>query len=163
MNEQQSEMLTNLVTNPYTWVLFAFAMTLPYILKFLRRLYPKHWQEAMAKEEACTLIHQQKPEMKLVRRILTIGILGIVLLSYIIVFHVLSDVVNPLDTVINFVAIGAIPVVLTAVSYENKIKKEKNCNDDFVGSKYMKVIGIVLGIVFFILLLIVALKEWKVF
>jgi len=143
VNELQIERLTNLLTNPYTWLLFTFTMLLPYILKFIRRFYPKSWQEAMAKEEACTLEFHKKPEMKLVRRIITIGILSTIFFSYILVFHFLKNLENPLNTFRNIFLSSAMFIVAISIYYESKIKKDKNCNDVIVGYKFMKIVGII--------------------
>ena len=163
MNEQQTQMLSNLVTNPYTWIFFGFIIALSYILQYLRRFYPKHWKEAIAKEEACHLEYRKKPEMKLVRKITNIGFLSILLISYVLSFHLLTDLVNPLDTFKNIFLSGAVFIMLISIYYQSKIKQDKNCNNVIVGYKYIKIVGIVEIIIFIILLIIFVLKELKVF
>jgi len=143
VNEKQIEMLTNLVNNPYTWLFLGFIVSLAYILQYMRRFYPNHWQEAMAKEEACTLEFQKKPEMKLVRKITLIGFLSMIFISYILSFHLLSDLVNPLDTFTKIFLSGAMFIMAISIYYQSKIKKDKNCNDVIVGYKFMKIVGII--------------------
>jgi len=123
VNELQLERLTNLVTNPYTWIGIAAIFSLIFILPYIRRFYPKSWQEAMAKEEACSLEHHHKPEMKLVRKIINIGFLSMLLISYVLSFHLLTDLVNPLRTFTYIFFGGAMLIILVSVYYENKIKK----------------------------------------
>ena len=143
MNEKQIEMLTNLASNPYTWLFFVFVISVGYILQYMRRFYPKSWQEAMAKEESCTLEFQKKPEMKLVRQIMTIGILSTIFISYIMAFYLLKDLGNPLNTFTNILIGGAILIIVISIYYESKIKKDKNCKDVIVGYKFMKIVGII--------------------
>ena len=143
MNEQQTQMLSNLVTNPYTWIFFGFIIALSYILQYLRRFYPKSWKKAMAKEEACHLEYRKKPEMKLVRKIINIGLLSMLLISYVFSFHLLTDLVNPLNTFTFIFYAGAMLVIAVSIYYQSKIKKDKNCNDVIVGYKFMKIVGII--------------------
>jgi hypothetical protein len=143
VNELQMERLTNLVTNPYTWLFLVFAMSLGYILQYIRRFYPNHWQEAMAKEEACTLEFQKKPEMKLVRKIIQIGFLSMLFISYILAFHLLKDLENPLTTFRNILYSGAMIIAGIAIYFEYKIKKDKSCKDVIVGYKFIKMVGII--------------------
>jgi len=142
VNEQQTQMLTNLVTNPYTWLFFVFIIALPYVLQYLRRFYSKSWQKAMAKEEACRLEHHKKPEMKLVRKIINIGFLSMLFVSYVLSFHLLTDLVNPLKTFTYIFFGGAMLIMAVSIYYESKIKKDKNCNDVIVGYRFMKIVGI---------------------
>ena len=41
-----------LFSNPYFWIYLAFGMTIPYILKLLRRFYPKSLQKIIVESEA---------------------------------------------------------------------------------------------------------------
>jgi len=38
-------------SSPYFWVFLAFSMTIPYILKLLRRFYPKSLQKMISESE----------------------------------------------------------------------------------------------------------------
>ncbi len=144
MDDQALERLLNLINNPYTWGLFVFVMALPYILKYMRRWYPKSWQESMAKEEACTLEYQQKPEMKFIRRILSIGLVSVVLISYVLAYYILPNIEYHLKTFRDLFLIGAVIIVILTIYFESKIKKNKNCNDVIVGYKYLKFPNVIL-------------------
>ena len=41
-----------LLTNPYSWLLIGTIVTLPYLLKLMRQLYPESLRKKMEKEEA---------------------------------------------------------------------------------------------------------------
>ncbi len=143
MNEVQWEMLKNLATNPYTWVFLGFIFSIGYFMQYMRRFYPKSWQESMAKEEACNLEYHKKPEMKLVRKIINIGFFSMLIISYVLSFHLLTDLVNPLDTFKNIFLSGAVFIMLISIYYQSKIKKDNNCNNVIVGYKFIKIIGII--------------------
>jgi len=149
VSEQALERLSNLASNPYTWILFIFIMSLPYILKYLRRFYPEKLRKKMDKEEACTLEYQQKPEMKFVRKIILIGMLSVIFISYFVSFYFLTNLINPLATFRNLFLIGALIVVIIAISFESKIKKDENCNEVVVGYKYLKFPNFILTIIVF--------------
>ena len=143
MSERQWCMIKNLVTNPYTWVFFVFALSLPMILRYIRRFYPKSLQEAMEKEEACTLELNRRPEMKRLRKFMFIGLFCVVLISYLLSFYLLSDVVDPLMRFYKVLVIGIIIVIVPFIYYENKIRKGQDCKDVIVGYKFIKIVGII--------------------
>ena len=143
MSEYQFIMLTNILTDPYTWLVLGFIISVGYILRYIRRLYPKSLQEAMEKEEACTLRYQKNPEIKLIRKIINMGLLSMLFISYILSFHVLTDLVNPLYTFMNIFLSGAVLIIVIGDYYKGKIKKDKSCNNVIVGYKFIKIVGII--------------------
>ena len=142
MNELQWERFENLVTNPYTWAFFIFAMSLPYFLRYIRRFYPEKLQEDMKKEEACTLEYQRKPEIKLIRKIVLFGFLSSLLISYLIVYYLLDNIENKFKLWLDiFLGLSVMIMIISGV-LEHRVKKDKNCNDVIVGYKFMKIVGI---------------------
>ena len=140
MNEKQIEMLTNLVSNPYTWLFFAFVISVGYILQYMRRFYPKSWQEAMAKEEACTLEFQKKHEMKLIRKIVLLGFLSSLGISYLIVYYLLENIENKFRLCMDIYLSFSVVIMIIAGVLAHRIKKDKNCNDVIFGYKFMKIV-----------------------
>ena len=154
MSEQQLERLTNLVTNPYTWLFLIFAMSLPYLLKYIRRFYPSTLREKMDKEEACTIAHQKKPEMQFVQKILVFGLLFSIVVSYVITYQLLSNLENSLRTFQNIFLGIYFPIMLVGLFYEHRIAKNENCNDVIVGYKYLKFPNIILIVTIFCLVIL---------
>jgi len=145
MSEQALERLENLITNPYAWLLFAFIMSLSYILKFLRRFYPESVRQKMEKEEACTFEHQQKPQMIFVRKVVTFSFLPIIFIS-LIVSHYFFPMIKGLF--VYLLLVGMIPIAIWAMYVEYKISKDENSNDVIVGYKYLKFPNIILTVAF---------------
>jgi hypothetical protein len=151
VNELQWERLENLVTNPYTWVLFVFAMSLPYVLKFSRRFYPKKLQEKMKKEEACTLEFNQKPKIKFLNKVMVTGMASSIVISYLITYHLLSNVEKQLSMFVNLLASMILLIVIIIAFLQSKVKNDKNCNDVVVGYKFIKIVGIIEIIFIFVM------------
>ena len=149
MNELQWERFENLVTNPYTWVLFIFTMFLPYILKYIRRFYPKKLQEKMNKEEACTLEFNQQPKIKFLNKVMTTGMISSVVISYLITYHLLSNLENKLSMFIDLFGSMLLSIALIISILQSKVKNNKDCNDVIVGYKYLKFPNIILTVTVF--------------
>jgi len=138
-------------------VLFSFSLT--YVLKHMRRFYPAKLQEKMAKEEACTLKVNKKPEMKAMRKNVFIGFVLSIIISYIISYYLIASVDNTFRTFTNiFIGLFSL-VAIYAMVTEYKINKDKNCNDMIVGYKFMKWVGIFMGLVFVIALIIAIIVD----
>ena len=142
------EKLKYLFTNPYTWLFFAFILSLPYILTYMRRFYPKELQKQMEKEEACTLKRNQKPEMKTMLKNVRLGSLFAFLISVLIAYS--SE--NSLEVFKTFFLIIMMPIFIYAMAMEYKINKNKNCNH--VSVKYMLVMFAIIVLIAFIVVLV---------
>ncbi|PTB88174.1 hypothetical protein C9925_00015 [cyanobacterium G8-9] len=156
MNELQIERLTNLLTNPYTWIGIVAIFSLTFILPYIRRFYPQSWQEAMAKEEACNIEHQQRPEIRRLRNIFFINSIFIVLICYLYVYQILEFEDNkiliikafsrPIDVFIILVSMLILLAGVIMTFYEKKIVGKKNCENVIVGARVMNFFGYILGI-----------------
>ena len=142
------EKLKYLFTNPYTWLFFAFILSLPYVLTYMRRFYPKELQKQMEKEEACTLKRNQKPEMKTMLKNVRLGSLFAFLISVLIAYS--SE--NSLEVFKTFFLIIMMPIFIYAMAMEYKINKNKNCNH--VSVKYMLVMFAIIVLIAFIVVLV---------
>ena len=142
------EKLKYLFTNPYTWLFFAFILSLPYVLTYMRRFYPKELQKQMEKEEACTLKRNQKPEMKTMLKNVRLGSLFAFLISVLIAYS--SE--NSLEVFKTFFMIIMMPIFIYAMAMEYKINKNKNCNH--VSVKYMLVMFAIIVLIAFIVVLV---------
>ena len=135
MSELQLERLTNMINNPYTWILVVFAMTLPSILKYIRRFYPESLCEKMEKEEACALEYNQKPQIKSYNKLVIFGIYGSIAISYIISYYFFENIENKWNLFIKILSglilVGLIPIAI----YEFRTRKDKECSDVIVGYK----------------------------
>ena len=132
MNELQMERLTNLVTNPYTWLLFAFAISLPYILKYLRRFYPDNVRKKMEKEEACMIENNAKPKVKQLNRIFLLSMFTIPTLFFSVLYLLNYDILHHDGIVIGFdlrtlfilSAYGSVLLVMSlSIIYKDKVAK----------------------------------------
>lgn len=142
-----SERAMNLLTNPYTWVLFIFVMLLPYILKYIRRFYPESLREKMEKEEACTLEYQENPKVQMLYKIIQASFFISIFVSYLTVYHLFDSIENKFKTAFNlFVGIMSF-IVIVGVYFDYKLSKDKNCNDVIVGYKYLKFPNVIVTIV----------------
>ena len=144
------EKLKYLLTNPYSWLLFAFILSLPYVLTYMRRFYPKELQKQMEKEEACTLKRNEKPEMKTMLKNVRLGSLFAFLISLIIAYFA----ENSLEVFKTLFMIIMMPIVIYAMVMDYKINKNKNCNH--VSVKYMLVMFAIIVLIAFIVILIFA-------
>jgi len=155
--EQQLERLTNLVTNPYAWIFFTFLISLPYILKFVRRCYSKNLQESMEKEESCTLEFQKSKERKSIRNFTLIGFFSLVIVSYIFIYQLL-DIHHKFEVFMMISFSIMIFFALFRMLKEFQVLKKKNCNDVIVGYQYVRIIGILISIILIVMLILLALK-----
>ncbi|HFD14653.1 MAG TPA: hypothetical protein ENJ34_05035 [Epsilonproteobacteria bacterium] len=144
MNEQQLEMLTSLVTNPYTWVFFICVISLPYILLFIRRFYSKSLREKMEKEEACTLEHRENPKVQLLSKIILISFFVSIFISYLTAYYLFDDIEEKFDTAVSLFWGMMFIVMIISGYFDDKLTKDKNCNDVIVGYKYLKFPNIIL-------------------
>jgi len=149
VNELQWERFENFVTNPYTWLLFVFTVSLPYILRYIRRFYPEKLQENMKKEEACALEFNQKPKIKFLNKVMTTGMISSVVISYLITYHLLSNLENKLSMFVNLFASMILLIVLIISILQSKVKNDKDCNDVIVGYKYLKFPNFILTMIIF--------------
>jgi heme/copper-type cytochrome/quinol oxidase subunit 4 len=158
------QQLERLTTNPYAWVFFGFIILLPYILKFLRRFYPKHWQEVMQKEASCILEFQKSKERKSIRNFTLIGFFLSVMVSYVFIYLVL-DIHYKFEVFIITIFLIMVIFALFRMIKEYQVLKKKNCNNVIIGYKYVKIIGILIIIALIVMLISLALKvnELKVF
>lgn len=123
--------------------IISLGYVLQFTLMYIRRFYPKSWQEAMEKEEVCTLEYQQKPEMKFIRKLVFIGFFSAILISYVLAYYVLPNIENHFKTFINLFLIGTGIIAVLAIYFEFKIKKDENCNDVIAGYKSLKILGVI--------------------
>ncbi len=144
------ERLTYLFTNPYTWLFIVFILVLPYALKYIRRFYPEKLQKQMEQEEACTLKLNQKPEMKRMRKVVFIGFVLSILVSYIISYYVIESSDNTFEIFKNIFIVLMMIVSIYAMITEHKISKGKNCHH--VSIKYLT---IMVAIIFIVALLVI--------
>ena len=152
------EKLKYLLANPYAWLLFAFILSLPYVLTYMRRFYPKELQKKMEKEDACMLEATQRPEMKTIRRNALVGIVLSVGISYIISYHLMELSCDSLKTFLNiFSALISFVVVYMIVAEHkiNKGKKDKNCSKIYTKREIIMQIGIYGGLVVLLFAIIV--------
>lgn len=124
-------------------VIVSFGYLLQFTLMYIRRFYPKSWQESMEKEEACTLEYQRKPEMKFIRKLVFIGFISTILISYILSYHLFSNIEYPFKIFLKIFLTGAVIIMIFTLYYESKIKKDGNCNDTIAGYKSLKILGII--------------------
>ena len=142
-------------------VIFIFIISLPVILQYIRRFYPKSLREKMEIEEACTLEVNQKPEMKRMRKIVFIGFVLSGIISYLLAYYFLPVIQTKFKMFIN-IFVGSIGLVAGyAMLSEYKTNKDENCNEKIVGYKFMKWFGIFSFIGFCILTIIVVWNEFK--
>ena len=142
-------------------VIFIFIISLPVILQYIRRFYPKSLREKMEIEEACTLEVNQKLEMKRMRKIVFIGFVLSGIISYLLAYYFLPVIQTKFKMFIN-IFVGSISLVTVyAMLSEYKINKDENCNEKIVGYKFMKWFGIFSLIGFCILTIIVVWNEFK--
>ena len=114
------EKLKYLFANPYAWLFFAFIFTLPYLLKYMRRFYSEELQKKMKKEEVCIMEFQQKPEMKRMRKIVFIGFVLSVSVSYIISYILMDTSCDTTRIFINIFLVLATPIMIYAIVVEYK-------------------------------------------
>jgi heme/copper-type cytochrome/quinol oxidase subunit 4 len=147
------ERLTYLFTNPYTWLLIVFISVLPYALKYIRRFYPEELQKQMEYEEACTLKLNQKHEMKQMRKVVTIGFILSVVVSYAVAYHLIESSNNTFKIFSNIFMVLMSTIAIYAMITEHKINKDKNCHH--ISVKYY--------IVMFAVIIIIALLVMYIF
>lgn len=150
MNEQALQHLKYLLTNPYIWLLLIFTICLPYILRYMRRFYPKKLQEQMAKEEACNLELHQKPEMQRTRKNMMVGIF----ISFVTSLAISYFSENSLSTfAIVFVSMmGALALYGGIV--EHRESKGKKCLEIYDKRELLTQIGIYGGLVVLLIFII---------
>ena len=143
------------------WIFFLMCMALLPILMYVRRFYPDSVREKMQREEACTLEVNQKPEMKRLRKIVFIGLVLSVVISYILAYYLLPVMQTQFKMFVN-ISIGSTSLVAGySMLSEYKINKDKNCNDKIVGYKFIKWFSIFSLIGLCIMIIIVAWNEFK--
>lgn len=143
------------------WIFILMSMALLPILMYLRRFYPDSVREKMQREEACTLAVNQKPEMKRLRKIVFIGFVLSVVISYILAYYLLPVIQTQFKMFVN-IFIGSTSLVAGySMLSEYKINKDKNCNDKIVGYKFMKWFGIFSLVAYCILIIIFVWNEFK--
>jgi hypothetical protein len=146
------EKLIYLFSNPYTWLFIVFTMGLPYLLKYMRRLFPQKLQDQMAKEEACFLEGNQKPEIKRIHRNMHIGIF-ISLVTSFIVSYCIDNTFHRVYVI--FMSITSVVVIYSGIA-EHKVKKDKkNCSDIYDKREFFTQIGIYGGLVVLLIFIIV--------
>jgi len=157
------EKLIYLFSNPYTWLFIIFTFSLPYILKYMRRFYPKKLQQQMAEEEACILEINTKPEMKAMRKNVFIGFVLSIIISYIISYYLIASVDNTLRTFTNiFIGLSSL-VAIYAMVTEYKINKDKkNCSDIYDKREFFTQIGIYGSLVVLLIFIIVYFEIGRV-
>ncbi len=142
MESYKMEQLKYLITNPYSWVLIGAVLILPYLLKYMRILYPETLRKKMEEEEACTLELYQKPQMRTMRKNMVFAIVISLISSYVLGYHLMESS-NPLRTSKNIFVLLIVLIALYAIVVEYKITKGKSCKDVIVGYKYIKWLAIV--------------------
>jgi len=146
MNTQAVEHFKTIFTNPYTWMMFAFILTLPYLLKYMRRFFPKKLQKKIEKEEACDLEYRQQPEIVRLRKKLIIGIIISLIVSAFI-----SYLIEESWRIFTYIFASMITiVVLYAVIVEYILSKNKyiNCLKIYNKREILILIGIYGGLIF---------------
>ena len=59
-----------LFTHPYFWMMILFGISLQYILEFMRRFYPKSWQENIAEtEEYADELYEDKDDKRIMLKL----------------------------------------------------------------------------------------------
>jgi len=124
----------------------------------MRQFFPKKLQEQMAKEEACTLKVHEKPEMKRMRKNVTIGIFISFVVSVLISYF--SE--NSLHTfrIIFMYMMGIVALYSMVVDY--KVNKGRNCLKIYNKSELMTQISIYAGLVVLLVLIIVMFDIGKI-
>jgi len=158
MNEQALENLKYLLTNPYIWLFIIFIICLPYILRYMRQFLPKNLQEQMAKEEACTLKVNEKPEMKRMRKNMTIGIF-ISFVTSILISYFSEDSLHTFR-IIFMCMMGIIALYSMVVDY--KVNKGRNCLKIYNKSELITLVSILAGLVVLLVLIIVMFDIGKI-
>lgn len=150
MNEQAMQHLKYLLTNPYTWLFLIFTICLPYILKYMRRFYPRKLQEQMEKEEACNLELYQKLEMQRTRKNMIAGIFISFGIS-VVISYFSENILSTFEIV--FVSMMGV-VVLYSVIVDYRINKGKNCLKIYDKRELLTQIGIYGGLVVLLIFII---------
>ena len=158
MNEQTLENLKYLLTNPYTWLFIIFTMCLPYILQYMRQFFSKKLQEQMAKEEACTLKVHEKPEMKRMRKNVTIGIF-ISFVASVLISYFSEDSLHTFRIIFMYM-MGIVALYSMVVDY--KVNKGRNCLKIYNKSELMTQVSIYAGLVVLLVLIIVMFDIGKI-
>ena len=159
------EKLKYLLTNPYVWLFFAFVLSLPYVITYMRRFYSKELQKKMEKEDACMLEANQRPEMKTMRRNALVGIVLSAGVSYIISYHFIELSCDRLKTFLNILSALISFVVVYMIVAERKInkgKKDKKCLNIYTKREFIMQIGIYGGLVVLLLVIIVMSSIGKI-
>ena len=143
------EKLKYLLANPYWWLFFAFMLSLPLLIKYIRRFYPKELQEKIMEAEACVLKRNKKPEIKRIQFFFNIGILFALIIGAFVAY---------LSNNILMAYVPVFVVILIFVRYEkliNKGKKDKNCSKIYTKREIIMQIGIYGGLVVLLFAIIV--------
>jgi len=154
------EKLNYLLTSSYIWLFILFSFSLPYLLKYMRQLYPEHVRKKMELEEACQLEYNQHPKIKRIRKYLTFSILFFIILSYIISYYLLSPSERTFQKFANLFICFSMPIVIYFGVVEYSVYKEgKNCKEVIVGYKFMKWLGILEVLIIVSLMIFLGIKE----
>lgn len=151
MNEQALYSLKYLLTNPYVWLFFIFIICLPYVFQYMRRFFPKKLQEQMAKEEACNLEQQQKPETKRMLKNMYIALL-ISLATSIVVSYFSEDSLDMFNMV--FAGMGGLGALYFSIINYRANKDNKNCLEIYDKREFIIQISIYGGLVVLLILVI---------
>jgi len=140
------EKLIYLFTNPYTWLFIVLIFVLPSVLIYIRRFYPEKLQQQMAEEEACILEINTKPEMKQMRRNVSIGFVLSLFISLLVAYYYES---LEIFKIVFISLMGLVAIYSMLVEY--KINKNKTCNHISV-KYYIAMLAIIFVITFVVIL-----------
>jgi len=131
----------HLFANPYMWLFIVFIFALPYIFRYIRQFFPKKLQEQMAKEEACNLELEQKPEMQYMRKNVTIGFFISLLVSSGITYFSNSSIKVFTNIFMSMMSV----VALYSMIVQHKVTKGKVCN--YVSFRYWVAVFVIITLI----------------